>query len=296
MSELLAIIREAVEDELNLQWELENRVGAVLSGGIDSSTITLCARRYIVDELGLEQLPVFTGYYDGDRYDERQWAELAAGPNWHQVPITPQDFIDNIDKLLFHIDGEHVGPGIFGQYMVAKYASQHVDTVLSGEGGDELFGGYARLAIVAGDRVPDGYDNYQLPDDYPRDVEAALRHDLAGLPGLLAVDAMATAPFGIKSVAPMTDIRVVAHVLSRPVTERLGKRMLRNAVRGFVPDGIIDRKDKRGFPVPFVEWANGPLRDFIGDRIGYVPDPNKPWDRAWWYDLCDGSREPAAAA
>jgi hypothetical protein len=144
------------------------------------------------------------------------------------------------------------------------------------------------LHIIAGMRRPDGYRNYRVPDDYPLEIEPALRYDLAGLPGLLEVDAMATAPFGLRSVAPMTDIRVVAWALSQPPARRVGKRLLKDAVEGLVPGAIISRMDKRGFPVPFVEWANGPLKTFIGDRIGYVPDPTKPWDRKWWYELCSG--------
>ena len=70
-----------------------------------------------------------------------------------------------------------------------------------------------------------------------------------------------------------------------PLTERAfttvmrGREALRN---------ILDRKDKRGFPVPYVEWAQGPLREFFIDRLGYIPDPEKPWDRKWWLDLCAG--------
>jgi asparagine synthetase B (glutamine-hydrolysing) len=246
----------------------------------------------------IDDFPAFTGWYQGDKYDERPWANLVGGLNHHEIEITPQDFIDNVDRVLAVIDGARVGPGIFGQYMVAKYASEHVDVVLSGEGGDELFGGYARLALVANRegyemRVPDGYENYKMPADYPATVEGALRYDLRDLPSLLAVDAMATAPFGLVSRAPMTDIRVVAHVLAQEPHQRVGKVMLKAAVRGLVPDAIIDRTDKRGFPVPFVEWAQGPLRDFLGDRLGYIPDPSTPWSRKWWYDLCDGARVAA---
>ena len=57
---------------------------------------------------------------------------------------------------------------------------------------------------------------------------------------------------------------------------------------GYLPQEILDRKDKRGFPVPFVEWAQGPLREFFMDRIGYIPTPDKPWSRKYWYDLCAG--------
>ena len=60
-------------------------------------------------------------------------------------------------------------------------------------------------------------------------------------------------------------------------------------MRGCVPDEILDRTDKRGFPVPFVEWAQtDPWRGFLEERIGYVPDIARPYDRQWWYDFLDG--------
>lgn len=284
---LLDLLRRAVTDELALQARLGTRVGCVVSGGIDSSTVTLLASEH-------GPLPTLTGYYDGEKYDERRWASLVAGPDWHEILITPDDFVEHIDDCIQAIGGQLVGPGAFGQYMVARYASEHVDCVLSGEGGDELFGGYARISIVARERVPDGYENLKLPDDYPPYLEAALRYELAGLPGLLSVDAAMTAPFGLESRAPMTDIRVAAWALSQEPHDRVNKKLLRQAVRGFVPDAIVDRTDKRGFPVPFVEWANGPLRSFIRQRIGYTPDIDQPWARDWWYDLCAGVGAVAA--
>jgi len=59
---------------------------------------------------------------------------------------------------------------------------------------------------------------------------------------------------------------------------------------GLLPQQILNRTDKKGFPVPYVEWAQGPLRDFVGERIGYIPDSEKPWDRKWWLDLCAGQQ------
>ena len=90
------------------------------------------------------------------------------------------------------------------------------------------------------------------------------------------------------SLPDPSDPRLINYVLGRPDRERVGKVLIKEAMRGLLPDAIVDRTDKRGFPVPFVEWAQGPLRDFIGDRIGYIPDPEKPWDRKWWVDLCQG--------
>jgi len=254
--------------------------GVLLSGGIDSSTVAYFA----------PELPAFTGYYQGAAYDERPWAALMTqGREWHEIEITPQDFIDHFDKMVEKIGPPTEGPGTFGQYMVARYVSQHVSTVLSGEGGDELFGGYARLHLVAGIPPPEGYENYVLPAGYPETLAAALDFEWkVNLPALLAVDEKVNAAHGLTGIAPMTDVRVANYVLGRPDSERVGKVMLKDAMYGYLPQAILDRKDKRGFPVPYVEWAQGPLRDFMLDRIGYIPDPEKPWDRKWWLDLCQG--------
>lgn len=255
-------------------------VGVLLSGGIDSSTVAYFA----------PELPAFTGYYQGAAYDERPWAKLLTeGREWHEIEITPQDFIENLDAFLEAVKPPREGPGAFGQFMVAKYVSQHVAIVLSGEGGDELFGGYARLHLVAGIPPPEGYDDYQLPDNYPRDLREALDWEWqVNLPALLALDEQVTRAHGLIAIAPMVDTRVSQYVLGLPPEKRVGKRLLRQAMDGLLPVEILNRKDKRGFPVPYVEWANGPLRDFIGERIGYIPDPEKPWDRKWWQDLCAG--------
>jgi asparagine synthetase B (glutamine-hydrolysing) len=265
--------------------------GVLLSGGIDSSTIATLAW------ISHGPLPMFTGYYDGDAYDERRFARLVTrGFRHHEVRITPQDFLDHFDTMIGDVAPPYAGPGTFGQWMVARYAAQYVDVVLSGEGGDELFGGYARLLIVAGETRPDGYDDYALPDGYPRTLEAALAYDMERLPDLLRVDEQVTRAHQIRAVAPMLHAHVTSWVLGLPARERVGKRMLRQAMRGMVPDAILDRTDKRGFPVPFVEWAQGPLRDFVGDRIGYVPSADRPWDRQWWNSLCVASAGAQVAA
>jgi len=269
------LIKAAVEKHLG------PNTGVLLSGGIDSSTVTYFA----------PDLPAFTGFYEGERYDERPWAQLMTkGRTWHQIEIRPVDFIDFFDEMVEAIGPPSEGPGTFGQWMVAKYVSQHVGTVLSGEGGDELFGGYARLHLVAGIPVPDGYEDYELPTGYPTDLGAALDFEWkVNLPALLAVDEKVNAANGLTAIAPMaSDPRLINYVLGRPDRERVGKTLIKETMRGLLPDAIVNRTDKRGFPVPFVEWAQGPLRDFIGDRIGYIPDPEKPWDRKWWVDLCQG--------
>jgi asparagine synthetase B (glutamine-hydrolysing) len=252
-------------------------VGIVLSGGLDSSTVACLA----------PPLPTFTGYYDAIGFDERQYARLVGKGRHHEILITPQDFVDHFDAMCKHLRPPIMGMGTFGQYMVARYASNFVDVALSGEGSDELFGGYARTLLAAGEPLPIGYEEYIPPADYPLDdLAAALQYDLDRLPDLLAVDEQMLGAFGVEGRAPFTDKAVVEYALALDPSERVGKRHLREAVRGIVPDAIIDRKEKMGFPIPLVAWAQDePVRTFVMDRLGYLPDPTRPWDRAWWLAL-----------
>ena len=72
-------------------------------------------------------------------------AKIAAD---EQIEITPHDFRDNIGKVIYHLDTPVAGPGSFPQYMVSELAARHVKVVLGGQGGDEIFGGYARYLIA----------------------------------------------------------------------------------------------------------------------------------------------------
>jgi asparagine synthase (glutamine-hydrolysing) len=122
-------------------------IGSYLSGGIDSSLITALAA-----ETNSEFYGSFHGKFsDYPGYDESMYAQDAATSvrkNLFVTTITPQNFVDNIQKIIYHLDVPVAGPGSFPQYMVSKLASQHVKVVLGGQGGDEIFGGYARYVIA----------------------------------------------------------------------------------------------------------------------------------------------------
>lgn len=278
---LTDLIGSAIDMILNEADHEGWQVGIVLSGGLDSSTVAAIA------DTVQEGLSTFTGYYDLPGFDEREYANLAAHKDHHEILITPEDFIEHFDAMSAALQPLRPGMGAFGQFMIAKYLSEHgIEIAMSGEGSDELFGGYARQMIVAGEAPPEGYEDYQLPEGYPLDLQKALDYDYALLPDLLAVDDQMLGAWGLQARAPFTDQRIVDYGLALPITERVGKRHLREAVRGIVPDAIIDRKDKRGFPAPLVAWSQvEPVRSFVQGRLGYIPDPAKPWDRAWWYDL-----------
>src|SRR5204863_9194196 len=70
------------------------------------------------------------------------------GFDLHEIDITPADFIDNIQDVIYHLDYPVAGPGSFPQYMVSRLAATRRKVVLGGQGGDEIFGGYVRYLIA----------------------------------------------------------------------------------------------------------------------------------------------------
>ena len=254
---LVDLIRAAIADRL------DGNVGIVLSGGLDSSTVAMLAP---------ESLPAFTGYYDVPGFDERHYARLAARGVHHEILITAEDFVEHFEAAALAMRQPYQGMGAFGQFMVARYAAQHVAAVVSGEGSDELFGGYARTLLAAGEPLPAAYAHYQPPADYPiDDLEAALQYDLDRLPDLLAVDDQMCGAWGLVSRAPFTDERIVDYALRLPAKERVGKRHLRRAVRGLVPDEIVDRTGQDGLPDPAGGVGAGRTRSQLRPRPDRLP-------------------------
>jgi asparagine synthase (glutamine-hydrolysing) len=139
-------VRELLEESLTLHLRSDVPVGAYVSGGVDSSLIALLSSRRpeAANVFFHGKFTEFPGY-DESRYAE-EVARLSGGA-LHQIDITAQDFADNIGKVIWHLDQPVAGPGAFPQYMVSKLAAEHVKVVLGGQGGDEMFGGYARVLV-----------------------------------------------------------------------------------------------------------------------------------------------------
>jgi asparagine synthase (glutamine-hydrolysing) len=141
-------LRYLLEDTIRLQLRSDVPLGCYLSGGMDSSLITLMAAARLP-----KRLLTFSGaFHEGPAFSEMAYIEEVAkkaGSEAHSVYPTAQDFIDNIANLIYHLDEPVAGPGLFPQYMVSKLAKeQGVKVVLGGQGGDEIFGGYARYVIA----------------------------------------------------------------------------------------------------------------------------------------------------
>ncbi|MBL8673217.1 MAG: asparagine synthase (glutamine-hydrolyzing) [Alphaproteobacteria bacterium] len=136
-------LRALLDDSLALHLRADVPIGAHVSGGLDSSLIALLASR-----AGPPGLLGFHGRFPGHpAHDESAYARAAAaaaGATLHVADIVAADFSARIGAVIHHLDFPVAGPGSFAQYMVAATAAKHRKAILAGQGGDELFGGYAR--------------------------------------------------------------------------------------------------------------------------------------------------------
>lgn len=133
--ELYSLLKESVE----LRLISDVPLGAFLSGGIDSSTIVGLMR-----ELGASPLKTFSIGFEDTSYNELNHARRIAQEfdTEHEEFILQPQALELTEKLIHHLDEPFGDFSIFPTYLISKMARPHVKVILSGDGGDELFGGY----------------------------------------------------------------------------------------------------------------------------------------------------------
>ena len=138
---LIDELEERICDSLRLHMVSDVRVGAFLSGGLDSSLlVAMLAKR-----VGVKDLPTFTIGLPYQRFDEAPYARAVAqmyGTEHHERTIA-LSLTALLPDLIWHLD-EPSDPLSLCAYQVARFARETVKVVIGGDGGDELFGGYDR--------------------------------------------------------------------------------------------------------------------------------------------------------
>lgn len=140
-------LRELLADSIDVHLRSDVEVGAYLSGGIDSSLVAILAAGKT--EFGRKAFHGRFTQHPG--YDESVFASDASasfGGDLRTLDITADDFQQHIRSIIWHLDQPTAGPGAFPQFMVSALAAKEVKVVLGGQGGDEIFGGYARYLIA----------------------------------------------------------------------------------------------------------------------------------------------------
>ncbi|MGB7847590.1 MAG: asparagine synthase (glutamine-hydrolyzing) [Candidatus Acidiferrum sp.] len=119
-------------------------LGALLSGGVDSSTVVALMSRH-----STRPVKTFTIGFKKEDFNEANYARIVAerfGTEHHEFIVEP-DFLEILDKLTHHLEEPFADSSIVPTFCVSRLAREHVTVALAGDGGDELFAGYDRYGI-----------------------------------------------------------------------------------------------------------------------------------------------------
>jgi asparagine synthase (glutamine-hydrolysing) len=326
-TELVVELRRRLEAAVTSHLESEVPLGAFLSGGTDSSTVVALMCRHAAG-----RVKTFSIGFAEAEYDESQAARAVAaqlGTEHTELLVRP-DVEQIFESVAAMFDEPFADSSAIPTFLVAQLARESVTVALSGDGGDELFGGYTRYgetlrrgggnesigsrmigalglmlphafpgrnrlvdlgrsrlgryasSVVqpvrvdeggvaaawhpAGRRTVDEQLNRFLSAEESEDFAALMmRLDLESyLAGdiLTKVDRTSMA-VSLEARVPLLDYDLAEFALRIPghlrVTAGESKRLFRRAIRGIVPDSVLEAP-KRGFAVPLARWFRGPLR------------------------------------
>lgn len=132
-------IQDVMYDSVNVHMRSDLPVGAFLSGGIDSTLIVAMAKKFNPN------IKTFSVGFEQEGFSEVNVAKETADKldvENISYTVTPEEYVEKLPEIMWHMDDPLADPSCVPLYFVAREARKHVETVLSGEGSDELFGGY----------------------------------------------------------------------------------------------------------------------------------------------------------
>jgi asparagine synthase (glutamine-hydrolysing) len=319
-SEAVSETQRLLEAAVCSQMVSDVPLGALLSGGVDSSAVVAMMTRHAAG-----RVKTFSIGFAASEYDERPFAQAVAqfcGTEHQELVVEPESIHEVLPRLARQYDEPFADSSALPTYYVCKMARQHVTVALAGDGGDEAFAGYERhakflrLARQWGwlppawveplqRRLPMGMQGQRtlrllgvpLQERYQRMVAIYEAHEIAQLltfPGqirplisnLMAGDLpllsqLQLADFevylpstvltkvdrasmltSLEVRAPFLDHQLLDFLGHLPAEWMLGKRLLKDAIRGLVPDSVLTRP-KAGFAVPLEYWFKGDFGHFL---------------------------------
>ena len=303
---------EAIHEALKLAVSRRNNiadvpVGVLLSGGLDSSLLV-----GLLDEIGIDDIRTFTIGFDdqpeekGSEYEFSDAVVERFNTTHHKVHIPNEMTLKRLPEAVANMSEPMFGQDAIGFYLLSEQVAKEVKVVQSGQGADEVFGGYFWYPQMKDvyeksgdalesfrahyfDRDHDEMVQMLTPDFIDRDftaeqmkslletshaddyIDAVLRADTTTLivdDPVKRVDNM-TMAWGLEARVPFLDHELVELAAAMPAHMKLrdnGKYVLKKISRGIVPDSVIDRP-KGYFPVPALKFVRGEFLDFMQDIL-----------------------------
>ena len=138
-------LQSKLSEAVNSQMHADVPLGAFLSGGVDSSTIAA-----LMQEQSSKKVKTFSIGFNDNRYNEAEHAKLVAkhlGTDHHEMYVSSKDALNVLPLLPDMFDEPFADSSQIPMYLLSKIAKSKVTVCLSGDGGDELFGGYNRYLV-----------------------------------------------------------------------------------------------------------------------------------------------------
>lgn len=281
--EFLCKIKESVAEHLISDAPL----GFQLSGGVDSSLVTYLAKKMSSAEKYIHSFSIGLADAGWNEFVFSRQAAVLCGTTHHELVFTEKEFCENLPILTYHLDEPINHPHTVPIYLLSKFARGYVKVLLSGEGCDEVFGGYHRYLTLPEDKLPEDQtliilssfgkeietemvlntelnSNFDYRKEVLRDVrsESMVRKiswlDLKTYlpPLLLRQDKMGMAA-NLEGRVPFLDYRLVEFGLSLPDKLKFfdgqTKILVKKVAEKFLPNDLVYRP-KCGFGLPIGKW------------------------------------------
>ncbi|MCG6938394.1 MAG: N-acetylglutaminylglutamine amidotransferase [Gammaproteobacteria bacterium] len=294
-------LRRAVEKRVKIA---DVPVGVLLSGGIDSSLLV-----GLLAEAGQKGLKTFSvGFEDApeERGHEFEYSDAVAqkfATEHHQLMVPNNQVLPRLPEAFANMAEPMFGQDAVAFYLLSEAVSKEVKVVQSGQGADEVFGGYfwyprMHHSITPGirrfsdeyfDRDHEEYLETVASRFHVEDVTSQLIQDLLDeveadeyLDRVLAVDVTTlivddpvkrvdnmTMAWGLEARVPFLDTQLVELAASMPPEMKLpngGKHVLKELSRGFLPDIVVNRS-KAYFPMPALKYVRGEFLSFMQEIL-----------------------------
>ncbi|MEM1370941.1 MAG: N-acetylglutaminylglutamine amidotransferase [Pseudomonadota bacterium] len=315
-------VRDALMRAVKRRMVADVPVGVLLSGGVDSSLIV-----GLLAEAGQQDLKTFSVGFEtvgGEEGNEFQYSDLIAkhyATDHHKIQVPTDEMIGALPATIHAMSEPMVSHDNVGFFLLSREVKKHVRVVQSGQGADEIFGGYHwypplansnadvrdyRAAFFDRDHaefqqaVSSEYcdatdysfdfvaDHFAIPGATSA-VDRALRIDtqimLADDP-VKRVDNM-TMAWGLEARVPFLDHELVELVATIPAEHKLkhdGKGVLKDVARKIIPAEVIDRP-KGYFPVPALKYIEGPVWTMVNDALTSQAAQNRGIFRQNYVDM-----------